>query len=430
MSIVGRIARGTSIRAAAGDVTVTPGDTSWLRDSIIDGGSSSGTTVTADTALGLDSVWASVRLLSDAIGALPLKVYQRRRGGGRQEAFFEDIYRVLHDRPNPEMTPADAWGLVVTHLNLWGNGYLGKVFTGSKLTELWPIRPDLMRVARQGGEKVFYLRDADTGREGRTPLTMREVIHIRGLSLDGFIGLSPVRYHRETVGGGLAQDRFANGFYGNSAVPRGVLEVDGELSDDATARLRREWNAIHRGAPNAHKLAILEGGTTFKPITMPLEDAQYVEQQKLTVQKIARVFRVPPSMIGGSSGDPLTYTTVEGEGLHFERYSVRPWIVRIEQALAGDADLFPASSLYPEFSVDALLRADAKTRAEVYSLGLDPQKGWLNRGEVRDLENLPPEDAASLPAPPAPPAAIAARMAEIVAAAQHSRNGGHHHDAA
>lgn len=389
MSLVGTIASG--LRAQIGPV---PETTSWIQVAFTHGVSASGQVVSVEKSLTLDSVLAAVRVLSESIGALPLKVYQRTRGGqGRVEAWFEQVYRLLHDEPNREMTAIDLWSLIVTHLNTWGNAYLGQSYATiggrRQVAELWPITPRDVQVERLDGVKTFTVTDPTTGKQ--TTHT-DDIIHIRGISLDGLVGLSPIALARNAIGRGIAGDEFSGSFLRHSAIPRGVLQLDGELSPDRAAALREQWQSLYGGV-NSGRVAILEGGMKFAPITMPLEDAQFVEQEKLSVQKIARIFRIPASMIGGESGDSLTYSTIESDAIHFERYSLRPWIIRIEQALARDRDLFPGEgrSLYPEFLTDAILRADTKTRYESYGLALDPVKGWMTRAEVRQLENLPPE---------------------------------------
>lgn len=358
--------------------------------------------VSVERSLTLDAVIACLRVLAESIGCLPLKTYTRAASGrGRIEALTDPVYSLLHDEPNPEMTAVETWSQVVVGCNTWGNAYLGKNRvpdrtspTGWRVEALWPLAPETVRVFRERGVKTYEVTDPN-GPTRR--FTDDEIIHVRGISLDGLVGLSPIALARTAIGRGLASDDFAAAFYRNSAIPRGVLELDGEIDVADAERLREQWQELYGGAA-AHRVAILEAGVHFKPITLPMEDAQFVETERLTVQKIARIFRVPASMIGGSTGDSLTYSTVEGDALHFERYSLRPWIVRIEQALARDRDLFPREgrATYPEFVTDAILRADTKTRYEAHAIALDPVTGWMRRDEVRSLENLPPEAEASL----------------------------------
>lgn len=394
MSLVGRIVGTSAPRAAAGE------DTLWARDVIVAGRSTSGEIVDVERSLHLDSVYAAVRLISESGGALPLKTYERMGDGSRREANDDPVYDLLHDQPNPEMTAVDLWALELTHAVSWGNSFLGKRRRGGPVPELWPLMPERMTVSRSGGRKVYEYRREDGTKE---ILRAEDVIHVHGVSIDGLVGLPPIALAREAVGAAIAGQRFASRFFSNSAVPRGVIEVAGELSEGAAQRLAAAWHANHGGA-NMHRVAVLEEGAKFNPISMPLEDAQFVEQQKLSVQQVARIFGVAPELIGGESGGSLTYSTVEGQALAFLTYCLRPWLVRFEQALRADADLFPRiggrpSRRYPEFVTDALLRTDSKTRAEVNAMSLDPQKGWRNREEVRAAENLGPEERPPAPAP-------------------------------
>ena len=176
------------------------------------------------------------------------------------------------------------------------------------------------------------------------------------------------------------------------------LELDGELGDTAFQALEKRWARAHRGAKNAGKIAILEAGVKFKPLTMSNADAQYIQSRNMSAVEVARIHRVPASMIDASSGQSLTYRTVESDGIHLERYSLNPWMVRIEQALMRDHDLFPgAPDSYPQFLRQALLRSDSKTRAEFYAKALDPVRGWMDRAEVREAEDLPPETVTQTP---------------------------------
>lgn len=399
MGIVHRIARGGPVQPGVQPQApytpaqpVEPGDTVWLRQAFFGGSSAAGKTVTVDQAMRHDAVFACVRVLAESVGALPLEVYQRKAGGGLVKAWFDPTYRLLHDQPNPEMTAMDCWSLAVTHLNTWGNSYLGKEFDASgRVAALWPIFPEFMRVGRHQGEKFYQLYNPETRQFA--DFTSREIIHIKALSLDGLLGLSPIGYARECIGGAIAQDEYQHAFYANAALPRGVLTTDGELSETSARRLRRQWEEMYRGSGSAHKIAVLDNGAKFQAVSIPLEDAQFIDGQRVSVQKVCRIFRVPPSLVGAAGGEgSLRYSTAELEGIHFERYSVRPWLVRIERCLAADPDLFPGGrSMYPEFDVGSLLRSDQLNRFQSYALALDPDKGWMNRQEVRDMENLPPE---------------------------------------
>jgi HK97 family phage portal protein len=394
VSALRRLARGAEMAGPAypgqPGMDLEPFLDAWRGDE-----SASGRYVSVEGALAVSAVWASVRILSDSIGSLPLHVY-RRDASGRVKAEGSRSYRLLHEDPNPEMPASVLWSLVAAHLNTWGNAYLGKTFRGANVTELWPIRPDRVTVGREKGVKVFRVRD-EHGRQMQQTFTAREIIHLHGLTLDGMVGLSPVGMARESIGAALAMDEYSNSFFKNGALPRMVLRHKQSLSQQAKRGLRRDWERRYRGSKNANRVAVLEEDMDVKVLTLPQRDLEFVEQRRHSVAEIARWFRIPPTMLGGGREGSLTYETVEGDAIHFVTHSLRPWLVRIEQSLNRDPDLFPTRRLYSEFAVDALLRADTKTRYEAHQIALDPISGWMKPAEVRQLENLPPDPSFDVP---------------------------------
>jgi len=205
-----------------------------------------------------------------------------------------------------------------------------------------------------------------------------DIVHVRALSTDGLVGLSAqLTEHAAT-------------FFENDARPSGILKVSPGGAEQLET-LKQVWDAKYAGTRNAHRIAVLSGDADFQSVSMRPEDAQFLEQRKLSATEVARIFRVPRWIIGAEAGSSMTYANVEQQSLAFVTYALRPWLVLIEQSLSEDRDLFPANH-YCEFLVDALLRADSATRADIYTKGLHPQTGWLTREEVRRLENLAPED--------------------------------------
>jgi HK97 family phage portal protein len=374
--------------------TVQAEPTLWIRDPLMAAKTSAGETITVERSLHLDAVAACVLLLGETGGGLPLLTYRRRRGGQAVEGFFGSTagtYVLLRDEPAPDTTAMDLWSTVIIHLASWGNSYLGKQTLGDQVVALRVMYPERMRVAREGGVKAFYYRPEGGGQEVR--YTSDEIIHIAGPSLDGLVGLSPISLAREAIGLGVAMDKAGAGIFGNGALVNGVLETENELSDKAFNRLKADFDARHRGAKKAYRTAILESGVTFKSITMALKDAQFVESQKLNVQKVARVFRVPPELVGGESGGSLTYSTVESAMRSLLILGLQPYLTRIEQAINRDVHLFPrpGRAEFCAFDTRKILRADHLARAQVYQAALNPDTGWMRREEVRDFEGLPPE---------------------------------------
>ena len=349
--------------------------------------SAPGPTVTPETALATADAYSCVRALSDAAASLPLLAY-RRTAAGRER--FDGPVADLLDRPAPAVTQANLVAQIVAHLNLYGNSFLGKFRNGAgRVEQLACLHPARVVPELRGGLPFYTV----TGPKGeRSTHGPADVIHVRGLSVDGLVGLSPVRQCRQALGLSSTLTEHAARFFQNDARPSGILKVEHGDAGDVMQDLKARWEQGHTGMPNAHRVAILAGQVEFIPISMPADDAQFLEQRKLSATEIARVFRVPPWMIGADAGSSMTYANVEQQALAFVTYSLRPWLVLIEQALTADPDLFPAGT-YCEFLLDALLRADSSTRAAIYTAGLDPVTGWLTREEVRRLENLPAETA-------------------------------------
>ena len=355
--------------------------------------------LSASNPLAIADAYACVRALSDAAASLPLIAY-RRRDEGRQRLKGGQIVRLL-DKPAPSLTQASLIGSMVAHLNLHGNAYLGKYRgDGVAVEQIALLNPERVRPKLVAGEPRFEVTD-EKGR--RTIHTSEDVVHVKGLSTDGLVGLAPVKQARAILGLAESLTTHATSFFENDASPRGLLKLNrvGDV-EEQTERIREAWNTRHKGASNASRIAVVKGDIDFEAVSMPLDDAQFLEQRKLSTVEVARIFRVPPWMVGADSGESMTYSNVESQALAFVTYSLRPWLVQIEQAISADSDLC-SERVYVEFLLDALLRADSLTRAQVYTAALNPATGWMNRDEVRRLENLEPEPEESLrPAPTAP----------------------------
>jgi HK97 family phage portal protein len=344
------------------------------------------TAVTASKALNIADAYACVRALSDAAGSLPLVVYRRTTTGReRLDNHTVDLLR----QPAPATTQSGLIGQLVAHLNLYGNAYVGKFRDSEgRIDQLALLHPDRVTPELKAGRPIYTVSGSKGERSVHGP---DDVIHVRALTTDGLLGLSPVKQCRTALGLSADLTDHAARFFSNDARPGGLLKLGDRASGgDILKGISEAWGGSHRGNMNAHRVAVVTGNVEFEPVGMPMDDAQFLEQRKLSATETARIFRVPPYMIGAESGASMTYSNVEQESLHFVTYGLRPHLVAIEQALSADADLF-ARTQYAEFLLDALLRADSKTRAEVYALALNPETGWMTRQEVRRLENLQPE---------------------------------------
>lgn len=344
--------------------------------------------VAPNNALTVADAYACVRVLADAAASVPLIPY-RRTGNGRQRLEGGRIADLL-ERPAPAMTQAGLIGQTVAHLNLYGNAYLGKFRRNGELDQLALLQPDRVQPEIRAGQPIYTV----TGPEGEQSVHgPADIVHVKALTTDGLVGLSPVRQARTVLGLSDQLAEHASSFFANDARPTGIVKLQrfGDV-DDQVEDLREAWNDQHRGTDNAHRIAVVAGEVDFLPIGMPLDDAQFLQQRKLSAVEVARVFRVPPHLIGADTGESMTYSNLETAAIEFVTYSLRPWLVAIEQAITNDPDLC-SERQYVEFLLDALLRADSATRAEVYTKALDPITGWMDRDEVRQRENLTPEPA-------------------------------------
>lgn len=346
------------------------------------GRSNAGVYVNERSSMQLTTVYACVRVIAETIGSLPLHVC-RRTGGGKERAQDHPLYFILHDEPNSEMTSMTFRETLVTHLLLWGNAYAQILRDGAgRVIGLYPLLPDRMTVDRdKSGNLVYTYR-----RDGEQFLLRRdEVMHIPGLGFDGIIGYSPIAVARNAVGLAVAAEQYGSRFFSNGATPSGVLTHPGTIKD--ANRLKESWNAAYGGSENAGKLAVLEEGMEFKPISIPNNEAQFLESRKFQVSEICRIFRVPPHMVADM--DRATFSNIESQNISFGVHTIRPWLVRIEQAMNRDLlSKREKSKYFTMFNMDGLLRGDYESRMKGYSIGM--QNGWMSPNDIRELENLNP----------------------------------------
>lgn len=380
--------------------------TSILREPFFGARTNAGKTVTVDTALMFDAVWACIRLRANSTGHMPIRVFERLgvddyqpATGGTGQQDIRQVMKLLR-KPNAEHVRANLFNLLSTHINGPGNGYWGKSFTRiagkDVVTDLWPIPPSCVEPFREGGVKYFWVKDLDTGYRYPEPFTTREIIHFMPFSMDGVSGLSPIGYARETIGAGLAMDHFLNVFWRNSGVPPIVLTSEQTLTPAARKRMRRDWAKMQQGFRNAWRTAILEQGTKAEKLSLSLPDSEFVATGQHSVQKICRWFGIWPSMIGAASGDAMTYKNLEGEALRFLMFSMNPEWSLIEQTIEGDEDLFPVrpgdieSRFFPQFEREKFLQVDPLTKAKINSVATGG-RAWKLPSEVRKDETLPPD---------------------------------------
>lgn len=358
--------------------------------SFLFGRSTAGQSVNAHSAMQLSAVYACVRILAESIAALPLHFYRYTDTGSKQKAVDHPLYWLLHDEPNPEMSSFTFRETLMTHLLLWGNAYAQIIRNGrGEVIALYPLMPDRMTVDRDDRGHIYYEyarsdSDANTlGRKSSVILSPEDVFHIPGLGFDGLVGYSPIAMAKQAIGMGLACDEYGAAFYQNGAQPGGVLEHPNVVKDPK--RVRESWNAIYQGSRNAHRIAVLEEGMTYKPISISPEQAQFLETRKFQIDEIARIFRVPPHMIGDL--EKSSFANIEQQSLEFVKYTLAPWISRWEQAIQRSLLLHSERTRYfARFNVEGLLRGDYQSRMNGYAVAR--QNGWMSANDIRELESL------------------------------------------
>lgn len=347
------------------------------------GTSSSGKVVTADKAIQLSAVWACVRLLSESISTLPLKIYIRQPDGSRKAATDHPAYSILCRKPNSEMTPSRFMLMVVASICLRGNAFIEKKFIANRLVSLVPLLPQNMVVKRLTTGALEY-KYTENGNE--RVISVKNIMHIRGFGLDGVCGMMPMKTGRDVIGSAMAVEESAAKIFEQGLQSSGFLTAEQALNDEQRERLR-EYMAKFTGSKNAGKIMVLEGGLKYQGVTMNPEDAQMLESRSFSIEEICRWFRVPPFMVGHTTKQSSWASSLEGMNMQFLTHTLRPLLVNIEQEI-GRCLLDSDDEVFAEFSVEGLLRADSVGRAAYYTSAL--QNGWMSRNDVRRLENMPP----------------------------------------
>ena len=349
--------------------------------SFLFGSTPSGKVVNERTAMQTSAVYACVRILAESVAGLPLHVYERTEDGGKNTKPTHPIYRLLHDEPNHEMTSFVFRETLMSHLLLWGNAYAQIIRDGRGYpAAIYPLLPDRMSVERNNAGNIVYTYQSD---KGVVKLTHENVLHIPGLGFDGLVGYSPIAMAKNAVGMSIATEEYGSKFFANGANPGGVLQHPGTVKD--IQRVKDSWNTGYQGSGNAHKIALLEEGMKFQQVGIPPEQAQFLETRKFQINEIARIFRVPPHMVGDL--EKSSFSNIEQQSLEFVKYTLDPWVVRWEQSFQ-QALLLPSekAKYFIKFNLDGLLRGDYQSRMQGYSIGI--QNGFLSVNDVRSWEDM------------------------------------------
>ena len=353
------------------------------------GSSTSGKAVTERSAMQMTAVYSCVRILAEAVAGLPLNLYHYTEDGGKEKAIDHPLYLLLHDEPNPEMSSFVFRETLMTHLLLWGNAYAQIIRNGKgEVIALYPLMPNKMSVDRDSQGQLYYryYRGTDEAiRDKEQLVTLRpsDVLHIPGLGFDGLVGYSPIAMAKNAIGMAIACEEYGAKFFANGAAPGGVLEHPGTIKDPQ--RVRESWQSTFGGSGNANKIAVLEEGMKYTPIGISPEQAQFLETRKFQINEIARIFRVPPHMVGDL--EKSSFSNIEQQSLEFVKYTLEPWVIRWEQSIQRTLFTTAEKSRYfVKFNLEGLLRGDYQSRMNGYATAR--QNGWMSANDIRELENL------------------------------------------
>ncbi len=362
-----------------GDINVV------MTDILRENRKSAGNSVTPGNALSVTAYWACLRVLSETVGSLPLITYERFPEG-KARAPQHRLYRLLHDQPNELMSAISFRETMTLHMASWGNAYALLIYDDSgEVIEMWPLRPDRVLEKRTNGNRRLYHYQWDNGR--MEWLSNDEVWQIPGLGGNGLDGYSMVSLFRRSLGLAMDTEEFGARFFSNDARPGIILEHPGKLGDAAYKNLKETIDEDHLGVEKSHRPMILEEGMKLHEVGIPPEDAQFLQTRQFQVREVARMFRMPPHMI--QDLEQATFANIEHQGIEFVVHTLRPYLVRWEQAIQKDLMTeAERGRFYAEHLVDGLLRGDIKSRYEAYAVGR--QNGWLSANDIRELENMNP----------------------------------------
>jgi HK97 family phage portal protein len=355
----------------------------WWRQTIGMPPTISGEVVTPETAMTNSAIYACVRILSETIASLPLKVYKKGPNGSRMVLPDHPLNTILGQSPNDTNTACELREYLVANLALRGNAYAEILSDGAGgIGGLYPLNSRYMNVdTTERGKLVFDYHEPGRSRV-YTPSQLWRTV---GLSGDGVTGVSPIQLAREGIGLTMAMENYASSMFSHGATPPGVLEFPGKLQNTQVDSLRSQF----ADAAGKRRPLILESGMSYKSVGMSAEDAQFIESRKFQVAEVARWYRVPLHML--AELDRSTFSNIEHQSIEFVVHTIRPWLVRLEQSIWRDLlDRKEQRKLFVSHAVEGLLRGDTKARYEAYTRGI--QDGWLSRNEVRALENMNPAD--------------------------------------
>lgn len=356
--------------------------------------SATGIHVDADSAARFGTVFACVKVRAESVGQLPMHLYEQK-DRRKEKALKNPLYSLLHDAPNEAMTAQEFWEWVSASLDLNGNAYGYINWINGDIFEILPLNARWVTVKRDQKRDIYYSvrMEFDSAPSETKIYKSNQILHIRGMTLNGLTGASIIEHARETIGMGMALEKHGATFFKNGASPGGVLKTDAILSQEVYDRLKDSWDSRQGGMDNAHRTAILEAGTSWQSVGITLRDAQFLEGRKFSRTDIAGLFRVPPHLIGDL--ERATFSNIEQQGLDFVIHGLMPTLTRIEQRIRLQLiKKEDRAKFFAKFNVGGLVRGDMSARAAFYNSMI--QNGAISPNEIRDLEDWNPRDGGDI----------------------------------
>ena len=343
-----------------------------------------GVTVNEKTSLGMAAVWRAVNLIAGSSAALPLHAYTQDDDGVRTRVPSTQAAPRLLSKPHPDLTPFELWEIEFGHALLWGNAYMQTLRNPlGQISELWPIHPSRVKAGRAKDLTKVYVVDGDED----NPFTDAEVLHVPGFGYDGVTGLSAIACARQGIGLSMAAERYGAKLFGNGSLASGLLTTDIALTPEKATALKERWKQRAQGLNNAHDIAVLDNGAHFEQLTIPPEDAQFIESRRFQIAEVARIFGIPPHMLMETDKSTSWGSGIEQQSIGFVVYTLRPWLTRFEQRISR---ILTPTATYASYEVEGLLRGDSAQRAAFYTSMWNI--GAYSTNDIRRLENQSPVD--------------------------------------
>lgn len=348
-------------------------------------GSSAGVQITESNAMTVADVYKCVTVIRETVAMLPWKMYKRVDPRGKEEATNHPLYRILHDEPNDMMTSFTYKEAMLSHILLWGRhvSYIERNATTGRIVALWPLRPDRVRYQIKDGQRWWYVV-SDLGQESQ--FWDDEILYIPAFTTDGYNSVSPIRLHCEALGLAKATEIYGAKLFGNGSTPPGYLSHPQTLKKETAARLKEQWESLHRGLDNAHRIAVFEEGVKFETLSMPNDEAQFLETRNFQRTEINGIYRVPPHKTGDLRF--ATFSNIENQDLQFYNDAVTPRLVQIEQCcnrcllLESEKKRF-----FNAFVMKGALRGDTAARTQHYKDMFD--RGVYSENDILEMEDEP-----------------------------------------